>query len=123
MTPADAPAVARALSARSRSPTASAPNSPPDATALGGSVNINTLTAFDREGRFLSASFSGMQHQLTTDFGDTRFPFRSSVTTGSRFGANEAWGIVLSGTASRRDFNTAIATPGDWVEVGGIAAP
>ena len=43
-----------------------------DANALGGSVNVTTLTAFDREGRFLSASFNGMVHQLTTDWGDTR---------------------------------------------------
>ena len=94
-----------------------------DANALGGSLNINTLTAFDREGRFLSASFSGMRHQLATDWGEQHFPFRSSLTAGTRFGANDAWGIVLSGTASRRTFNTAIASPGDWVEVDGLAAP
>ena len=95
-----------------------------DANALGGSVNINTLTAFDREGSFLTASFNGMQHQLTTNFGDTRFPFRSSLTGGTRFGANNEWGVVLSGTASRRDFNTAIAAPDDWIETdNGIVAP
>jgi TonB-dependent receptor len=94
-----------------------------DGNSMGGSVNINTLTAFDREGRFLSASLSGMAHQLTTDWGDTGLPFRSSLTTGTRFGADDAWGIVLSGTASRRTFNTAVASPGEWVEVDGIAAP
>ena len=95
-----------------------------DANALGGSVNINTLTAFDRQGQFVNASFSGMAHQLTTNFGGERFPFRSSLTAGTRFGANNDWGIVVSGTASRRDFNTAIASPGDWVEVeDGIFAP
>lgn len=94
-----------------------------DANALGGTVNINTLTAFDREGSFLSASFNGMQHQLTTDWGEEHFPFRGSLTAGTRFGANDAWGIVLSGTASRRTFNTAAVSPGDWIEVNGIAAP
>lgn len=94
-----------------------------DANALGGSVNVNTLTAFDREGRFVSASLNGMAHQLTTDFGGTRVPFRSSLTAGTRLGANDAWGIVLSGTASRRTFNTAVASPAEWVDVGGVAAP
>ena len=88
-----------------------------DANALGGSVNINTLTAFDRPGQFLQISFNGMEHQLTTNFGGERFPFRSSLTAGTRFGANKDWGIVVSGTASRRDFNTAIASPTDWVEL------
>ena len=94
-----------------------------DANALGGSVNINTLTAFDRPGRFLQFSFNGMEHQLTTNFGGERFPFRSSLTAGTRFGANNDWGIVVSGTASRRDFNTSIASPTDWVELddGGFA--
>ncbi len=94
-----------------------------DANALGGSVNINTLTAFDRPGQFVSASFSGLEHQLTTNFGGERFPFRSSLTAGSRFGANNEWGIVVSGTASRRDFNTAIASPSEWDDIDGIIAP
>lgn len=94
-----------------------------DANSLGGSVNVNTLTAFDRRGRFFSASFSGMAHQLTTDWGDPGTPFRSSLTAGTRFGADDAWGLVLSGTASRRTFNTAIASPAEWEEVDGIPAP
>lgn len=94
-----------------------------DANALGGSVNVNTLTAFDRPEGFFSATLNGMAHQLTTDWGDTQLPFRSSLTTGTRFGADDAWGIVLSGTASRRAFNTAIASPAEWEEVDGIAAP
>lgn len=94
-----------------------------DANALGGSVNISTLTAFDREGSFLSASLNGMRHQKTTDFGETRLPFRSSVTTGTRFGGNDEWGLVLSGTASRRDFKTAMAHPDDWRSVDGFVGP
>jgi TonB-dependent receptor len=94
-----------------------------DANALGGSVNVNTLTAFDRAGSFFSASLNALAHQLTTDFGDSQLPFRSSLTAGTRFGANDSWGVVLSGTASRRTFNTAVASPGEWVEVDGIAAP
>lgn len=94
-----------------------------DGNSLGGSVNVNTLTAFDRQGRFFSASLNGMAHQLTTDWGDPGLPFRSSLTAGTRFGAEDAWGLVLSGTASRRTFNTAVASPAEWEEVEGIAAP
>ncbi len=94
-----------------------------DANALGGSVNVETLTAFDRPGRIFSASLNGMAHQLTTDWGDTQIPFRSSLTAGDRFGAGDQFGIVLSGTASRRTFNTAIASPASWVDVDGLPAP
>lgn len=94
-----------------------------NANALGGLVNISTLTAFDRQESFLSGSFNGMMHQITTDFGDRRFPFRGSLTGGTKFGANNEWGIVLSGTASRRDFRTSIYRPSDWIDVGGTITP
>ncbi|MEX0771253.1 MAG: TonB-dependent receptor [Balneolaceae bacterium] len=94
-----------------------------DANALGGSVNISTLTAFDREGSFLSASVSGMQHQQVIDYGENNFPYRASLTTGTRFGANDAWGIVLSGTASRRDFKSSQAHTDEWVREGGFVVP
>lgn len=94
-----------------------------DANSLGGSVNVNTLTAFDRQGRFFSASLNGMAHQLTTDYGDPATPFRSSITTGTRFGADDAWGLVLSGTASRRTFNSSVVSPTRWVEKDGIVGP
>jgi TonB-dependent receptor len=94
-----------------------------DANALGGAVNVTTLTAFDRPSRFLSASLNGMAHQFTTEFGEARLPFRGSLTAGTRFGANDAFGVVLAGTASRRDFNTSIVSPTEWVDVDGTAAP
>lgn len=94
-----------------------------NANALGGLVNISTLTAFDRQESFLTGSFNGMVHQITTDFGDRRFPFRGSLTGGTKFGANNEWGIVLSGTASRRDFRTSIYRPSDWIDVGGTITP
>ncbi|MGB3544975.1 TonB-dependent receptor [Rubrivirga sp.] len=94
-----------------------------DANALGGSVNVTTLTAFDRPSPFLSATLNGLAHQLTTEFGETRLPFRSSVTAGTRFGPDNAFGVVVAGTASRRDFNTAIVSPSAWVDVDGTPAP
>lgn len=95
-----------------------------DANALGGSVNINTLTAFDRERRsFFSGFLYGMVHEQTTDWGTTQFPFRGNLLGGTRFGPEDSWGIVASGSASRRTFNTAIASPSEWEDVDGIVAP
>jgi TonB-dependent receptor len=94
-----------------------------DPNALGGSVNINTLTAFDRAGSFVTASLNGMQHQETTGFGDTSVPFRGSVTAGTQFGSAEQWGLVVSGAASRRDFKTSISSPNSWTEVDGRIVP
>ena len=94
-----------------------------DANALGGSVNVTTLTAFDRPAAFLSATLNGLAHQRTTEFGETRLPYRSSVTAGTRFGPGRAFGVVVAGTASRRDFNTAIVSPSAWVDVDGTPAP
>jgi TonB-dependent receptor len=94
-----------------------------DANALGGSVNIETLTAFDREGSFLTGFLYGLAHQETTDWGDAQTPYRANVTGGGRFGADQNFGIVVSGSASRRAFNTAIASPAAWVDVDGVAAP
>jgi TonB-dependent receptor len=91
-----------------------------DANALGGAVNVTTLTAFDRPGAFLSATLNGLAHQRTTEFGETRLPFRSSLTAGTRFGPGDAFGVVVAGTASRRDFNTAISSPSSWTEVDGV---
>ena len=84
---------------------------------------MTTLTAFDRPSAFLSATLNGLAHQQTTDFGDTQLPFRSSLTAGTRFGPADAFGVVVAGTASRRTFNTAIASPSAWTEVDGTAAP
>jgi TonB-dependent receptor len=94
-----------------------------DANALGGSVNIETLTAFDREGSIFSAFLYGMAHQLTTEWGDDQVPFRGNLLLGDRFGADDAWGAVVSASVSRRAFNTSIDSPAEWEEVDGIVAP
>lgn len=94
-----------------------------DANALGGSVNISTLTAFDREESFLTASLNGMIHQQITEWGKEQLPFRGSLTTGTRFGENNDWGIVLSGTVSRRDYKSSMAQLDSWDIVDGFAGP
>jgi len=94
-----------------------------DANSLGGTVNIETLTAFDRPQSFFSGFIYGIGHQQTTDWGDEQLPFRTNLTYGTRFGPDQTFGLVVSGSASRRSFNTAIASPAEWGEEGGFAVP
>jgi TonB-dependent receptor len=94
-----------------------------DANSLGGTVNIETLTAFDREQSFFSGFLYGVAHQQTTDWGGEQVPFRSNLTYGTRFGPDQTFGLVVSGSASRRSFNTSIASPAAWVEEDGVVVP
>ena len=100
-----------------------------DGNAIGGSININTLSAFDRSGAFAFGSFRGMDNEQQVDgLRDPKIPFRGSVTAGTQFGANDQFGLVVSGSGGRRDF-TGSGVKGDgWDEaddrvLNGIALP
>jgi len=86
-----------------------------DGNAVGGTVNINTLTAFDRSGPFAFGSIRGLRHDQQSQFNDEKFPFRGSLTAGTQFGARDQFGIVVSGNVSRRDFTATEANINDWV--------
>jgi len=94
-----------------------------DANAVGGTLNINTLTAFDRSGPFLFGSLEGVQHQQVVDYGDDKLPYRASVTAGTQFGADKQFGLVLSGSASRRDFKASILDPDGWEPINNSFVP
>ena len=85
-----------------------------DGNSIGGSINIRTLTAFDRSRPFLFGSIEGSVHEQQIDYGDDKLPGEASLTGGRRFGADEQWGIVVSGNRSRRDFGASIAHPTRW---------
>ncbi|MFB6230150.1 MAG: TonB-dependent receptor [Salinibacter sp.] len=88
-----------------------------DANAVGGTVNINTLTAFDRKNSFLFGTVNGLMRQQVVSYGDSKLPFRASVTGGTKLGAADQLGIVLSASASRRDFGASILDPDGWNQV------
>ena len=94
-----------------------------DGNAVGGAINVNTLTAFDRSGAFLFGSLSGLQHQQTVDFGDNNLPYQANVTAGTQLGSNNQWGVVVSGSASRRDYKASVVNPGAWIDVDGDILP
>lgn len=85
-----------------------------DANSIGGSINISTLSAFDRNGPFLFGSVEGMHHFQQIDYLDDKQPFEASLTAGRRFGTNQAFGIVLGANVSRRDFGVSVLDPDGW---------
>jgi TonB-dependent receptor len=94
-----------------------------DGNAVGGTINIRTITAFDRADPFLFASFEGLFHDQQVDYGDRRMPFEATFTGGRRFGSAQQFGLVLSGSFSRRDFTASVLDPDGWEEVNGSIFP
>jgi TonB-dependent receptor len=68
-----------------------------DANAIAGAVNIKTLSAFDRKKPFVSARYSAGYIEL-----NDKTSYDTDVAAGTRFGANNEFGIVAALNASRR---------------------
>jgi TonB-dependent receptor len=89
-----------------------------DANAVGGTVNIKTVTAFDRERPFFFGSFEGIVADQAVAYLDDKFPFEANFTAGRRFGPAQSLGIVVSGSANRRDFAASVLDPDGWQDLG-----
>lgn len=86
-----------------------------DANTIGGTVNLRTLTAFDRPRPFFFGIVEGLQNVRQVPFGNTKQPYEADITAGRRFGRNNTVGLVLSGSASRRDNAVSVLDPDGWV--------
>lgn len=90
-----------------------------DANAIGGTINIATLGAFDRP----NGLFSGA---LRTGYNDLsgRAPFSSNLTWGRLFGEGR-WGILLGGSFSQRRFDSQLfrISSGSWADFNGFFVP
>lgn len=89
-----------------------------EGNAVGGTVNINTISAFERKKPFLVASVDGLVQTQQVDlsgFDKTKLPIRAAVTAGKRFGKKEKFGAVVSANFFRRDFSASILDPDGWV--------
>jgi TonB-dependent receptor len=85
------------------------------ANAIGGSINISTLTAFDRSGSFAFGTVRALQHdQQVPALDDTKFPFRANVTAGTKVGPENNIGVLVSASGSRRDFTTSGLKAENW---------
>ncbi len=86
-----------------------------EATSIGGSVNINTISAFDRlKPQFLVVSVDGLYTDQQVDFGDQGLQSRLAITAGKRFGAKENFGVVLAANYFARSFAQVILDPDRW---------
>ena len=88
-----------------------------EGNAIGGTVNINTLSAFSRAKPFLNASLDGIYQPQQVDlsgFDETKMPFRAAVTGGKRFGKKQNFGAVVSANFFRRDFSASMLDPDGW---------
>ena len=94
-----------------------------DGETLGGTINIHTLSAFDRPGPFLFGSVYGLMHQRTVDYGARKLPYQAHATAGRLFGPRKQWGLVVSGSASRRAYTVSRAHPDDWRLLNGRFVP
>ncbi|MDQ8161081.1 MAG: TonB-dependent receptor [Gemmatimonadota bacterium] len=86
-----------------------------DANTIGGTVNLRTLTAFDRPRPFFFGIFEGLQNNRQVPFGETVPQYELDMTTGRRFGANQTLGVVISGSASQRDNAVSVLDPDGWI--------
>jgi len=86
-----------------------------EGTGIGGAININTISAFDKaKPQFFIASVDGLIQEQQADYQDDKFPFRVAATAGKRFGENEKFGAVVSANFFRRDFSVSILDPDRW---------
>lgn len=91
-----------------------------DANAIGGTVNIVTLGAFDRPDGLFSGS-------LRTGYNDLsgRSPFSASASYGRLLDATGRWGIALGGSFSQRRYDSQLyrISSGAWADFNGSFVP
>ena len=88
-----------------------------EGNAIGGTINVTTLSAFDRAKPFMNIAVDGLVQTQQVDlsgFDNVRAPFRGAVTAGKRFGKDEKFGVVGSANFFRRDFSASILDPDGW---------
>jgi TonB-dependent receptor len=89
-----------------------------EGNAIGGTVNINTISAFSKSKPFLNVSVDGIVQPQQVDlsnFDKTKLPFRGAVTGGKLFGKKQNFGAVVSANFFRRDFSASMLDPDGWV--------
>jgi len=89
-----------------------------EGNAIGGTVNINTISAFSKSKPFFNFSADGIiqpQQVNLSGFDKTNLPFRTAFTAGSLFGKKKQFGAVVSANFFRRDFSASMLDPDGWV--------
>jgi TonB-dependent receptor len=91
-----------------------------DGHAVGGSINVVTPSAFDDpDGSFFSATADFGYYDMNEDN-----PFGIAAGWGQVFGPEDNWGILLSASYSKRNYDTENLQGGDpWEEEGDFLIP
>ena len=90
-----------------------------DANAIAGQVNIETLSAFDRQGTFGTARAAYGYNDLNSEN-----PYEVDGSFGGRFGTDKQFGAVFAVNYSDRKIGTQnLQNTGDWIEVDGQVVP
>ncbi len=90
-----------------------------DANAIAGQVNINTVSAFDRNKFFATARGSIGQYEL-----NDKHPVGADFTVGNVFGEDRQYGLVLSANYDQRPIRSEnLQGSSNWRTIGGYAVP
>lgn len=90
-----------------------------DANAIAGAANIETVTAFDRQGTFGSLRGAIGEYDL-----NGKNPYEMDASIGTRFGSYDQFGVVLALNYSNREFEAQnVQAGGSWEEVNGEFVP
>lgn len=83
-----------------------------DGNALGGSINIVTPTAFDRNDDFFYAT-------AKTAYGDMadKFGFGGSATYGTKFGSDDQFGVVVAASYLKRYIHSQLVDALGWTQM------
>ncbi len=82
-----------------------------DGDSIGGAVNLKSRSAFDTEGRMVSANAYLQYNDLSDKIG-----YRAGATFSDVFGANEDWGLSLSLSYNRRKGVEEFLQTDNWAE-------
>jgi TonB-dependent receptor len=90
-----------------------------DANAIGASINIETLGAFDMPGGFLFGSLRSGYNDLSG-----RAPFTGSISFGRVLGTSRRWGLVVGASHSQRHYESELfRVASSWANLGGSFVP
>jgi TonB-dependent receptor len=89
-----------------------------DHNAIGGGINITTASPFQREGTYARGS-------LETGYNDAsgNALWAGSATYGTKFGADERWGLLVTGSYSQRTIGSQRMSSDSWQETNGFFVP
>jgi TonB-dependent receptor len=91
-----------------------------DANAIGGTINIATLGAFDRPNGLLSGTLRSGYNKLSG-----RAPFSANLSYGRVFGTERPVGVMIGGSFSQRRFDSELyrISSGAWSNFNGFRVP